>query len=103
MTQPDMRTVPRYRPKSGPGVRELDERMHDALTDLTAYAMVFDIECHRLEDRLLALSSDQSSAAECMALLRERTEMAEELIAFRRTVATFREEAREPNSDPSRS
>lgn len=66
------------------------ERVYEALTDLSAYALRFDIECHRLDGRLVELASCGSSPAERRALLRERARMEEEGKALRRAIAAFR-------------
>lgn len=69
--------------------REAGDRAHrvnEALTDLSAYALTLDIECHRLDDRMLELAQHDSSTADRCALLRERAEIAEELSAFRRII-----------------
>ena len=69
--------------------RDRDHRVNEALTDLSAYALTLDVECHRLDDRMLELAKQDSSAAERRALVRERAEMAEELNAFRRIIAAL--------------
>jgi hypothetical protein len=68
--------------------------MHDALTDLDAYALLLEIQCQRLERRVIELANAGLSDAECLAQLRERAEMAEELTAFRSAVAAFGGEVR---------
>ena len=66
------------------------KRLDDALTDLSVYALSLDTECRRLDERLLELTKRESSAAECLAVLRERAEVAEEATAFRHAVTAFR-------------
>jgi hypothetical protein len=63
--------------------------MHDALTDLDAYALLMEIQCQRLERRVIELAEAGLSDEECLAQLRQRAEMAEELTAFRSAVAAF--------------
>jgi hypothetical protein len=75
--------------------------MDDALTDLDAYALLLEIQCQRLETRVNELANAGSSDAECLAQLRERAEMAEELTAFRAAVAAFGEEVRGADYRPS--
>ena len=72
--------------------RCLDSRVHDALTDLSAYALTLDGDRHRLDNRLRELSQQGSSAAERQAVIRERDEIAEELDALRRAIDAFRNE-----------
>jgi hypothetical protein len=66
--------------------------VHDAITDLTAYALTLDMECHRLDSRLRELLERESSAAERRAVVRERDEIAEKLNALRRAIDAFRDE-----------
>jgi hypothetical protein len=68
--------------------------VHDALTDLSAYALSLDVERHRVDDRLLELAEIESSVAERRALLRERDAIAEELTALRQTIAAFSDQVR---------
>jgi hypothetical protein len=79
----------RDRPRGGAG---LEERVNDALTDLSAYALRLDIECHRLDRRFDELTDQESSAAERRALVQERAEIAEEISAFRRIIAALHEQ-----------
>ena len=65
------------------------KRVNDALTDLSAYALTLDVECHRLDDRMLELAQQDSSASERRDLVRKRAEMAEELSAFRRVISAL--------------
>ncbi len=68
---------------SGSETRRPDKRLCDALTDLNAYALTLDVECHRVESSVLELADGESSAADILAVLRKRRELAEELQAFR--------------------
>jgi len=80
--------------ESRPAVRELDKRVNDALTDLSAYALTLDNERHRLEARVLELAEEESSLSERRALVRERAEVGEELSALRRMITTLYERFR---------
>lgn len=73
----------------------VDQSVHDALTDLSVYALTLDRERHRLDDRLLELVEVESSVAERRALLRERDEIADELTALRRAITALREQLRQ--------
>ena len=96
-----MRTKRRPERNSGSETREFDQRVNDALTDLSAYALTLDVECLRLDDRLLELAQTESLAAERRALLRERNEIAEELTALRRTIRAFQQQFSQPKAVPS--
>jgi hypothetical protein len=72
--------------------RELDKRVNDALTDLSAYALTLDIECHRLDNRVLELAQQDSSASERRAVVRKRDEIADELSAFRQVITEFQQQ-----------
>jgi hypothetical protein len=74
-------------PESTP--RWPEPRVYEALTDLSAYALRFDFEVQRLNDRLAELAAAETSAAERRALMRERDEMVEELQAFRGAISAF--------------
>jgi hypothetical protein len=74
------------------GRRRRDERVSDALTNLSAYALSLDGEWHRLNDRLMELAKGESSVAQRRAVLRERDEIADELKALRRAITTLREQ-----------
>jgi len=87
-TRPTQRSQPDPRHR-GAG---LEERVNDALTDLSAYALRLDIECHRLDARFDELTQRESSAAERKALVRERAEIAEEICAFRGIIAALHEQ-----------
>ncbi|HTP22275.1 MAG TPA: hypothetical protein VMJ65_21885 [Solirubrobacteraceae bacterium] len=67
--------------------RELDKRIDDALTDLRAYALTLDVECHRLGSRVLELAQQDSSTSERRAVVQERDEIADELSAFRQVIS----------------
>lgn len=82
----------RSRREPRPPARGLDQRVNDALTDLSAYALTLDVECHRLEVRVLQLAQQESSASERRALVQERAEMAEELTAFREVISALHEQ-----------
>jgi hypothetical protein len=82
------RALPETRGSTG----GLDRRVHDAITDLSAYALTLDVERHRLDSRLRELLERDSSAAERRAVVRERDEIAEELNALRRAIDAFRDE-----------
>lgn len=71
---------------------ELDKRVNDALTDLSAYALTLDGECHRLDDRVLALAKQDSSASERRAVVQQRDEIADELSAFREVISDFQQQ-----------
>jgi hypothetical protein len=72
-----------------------DQSVHDALTDLSMYALTLDAERHRLNDRLVELVAIESSLAQRRAVLRERDEIAEELTALRRAITALREQLRQ--------
>lgn len=71
---------------------ELEKRVNDALTDLSAYALTLDIECHRLDNRVLELTQQDSSASERRALVRKRDEIADELGAFRQVISELQQQ-----------
>jgi len=71
---------------------EVDKRVDDALTDLRAYALTMDIECHRLGSRVLELAQQDSSTSERRALVQERDEIADELSAFREVISELQQE-----------
>ena len=81
-----MGTKRRSKREDGQDVRDTGDRVNDAVTDLSAYALTLDAECHRLENHVLELTEQESSTAERRALVRERAEMAEELNALRRII-----------------
>jgi hypothetical protein len=78
-----MGTKRRSQRKPGPDRRDVNERVNDAVTDLSAYALRMDAEWRRLDDRVLELAGQESSMAERRAVVRERAEIEEELSAFR--------------------
>jgi hypothetical protein len=88
-----MRTRGRSNPKPGIQGGDVDERANHALTNLIAYALTFDVEYHRLDDRLLELTRNESDAGELRAVLRERDEIGAQREAFRRSVTALREQA----------
>jgi len=71
---------------------ELDKHVNDALTDLSAYALTLDIECHRLDNRVLELAQQDSSASERRAVVRKRDEIADELSAFRQVISELQQQ-----------
>jgi hypothetical protein len=71
---------------------DVDDRAYDALTDLNAYALTLEVERHRLDDRVLELVEIDSSLTDRLGLLRERTEIAEEISALRGTIAALQEQ-----------
>jgi ABC-type phosphate transport system auxiliary subunit len=83
---------PRSQREPRPAARELDHRVNNALTDLSAYALTLDNECHRLEARVLQLAQQESSASERRALVLQRAELAEELNAFREVISALHEQ-----------
>lgn len=89
-------TKPPSQRKSGVEAQDADERVNDALTDLSAYALKLDSECHRLGERVLELATRESSSAERRAVVRERAERAEELSAFRRFIKALARAAAPP-------
>jgi hypothetical protein len=80
----------RCRRRAGPNTACPNQRVYDALTDLIAYALSLDLECHRVEHRLGELADEGSSAAEVQALVYLRSELAEELTAFRGAIEAFK-------------
>ena len=71
-----------------------DQRIDDALTDLAAYALIFEIERDRVQERVLELAATESAADERFELVRQRAEMTEELEAFRETIAALERHVR---------
>jgi hypothetical protein len=82
----------RRSPREARRPRELDKRVNDALTDLNAYALTLDIECHRLDDRVLELAQQDSSASERRAVVQKRDEIADELSAFRQVISELQQQ-----------
>ena len=68
-----------------------NQRVNDALTDLSAYALTLDSERLRLDNRLRELAGVESSVEERHPLLREHDEICEALAALRATIGAFRE------------
>jgi hypothetical protein len=87
-----MATGYRCQPEPGSEGEGVGWRVDDALTNLSAYALTLDRECHRLGDRLLELAKTESEAAERRAVLQERDELEAELRAFRCAVKALREQ-----------
>jgi hypothetical protein len=71
---------------------ECDERVNNALTDLSAYALTLDSERLRLDTRMRALARSDSSVEERFALLREHDEILDELAALRSAINALREQ-----------
>jgi len=71
---------------------DLNQRIFDALTNLTAYALKLDIEYCRVDKRVGELTQEECSGADLWAVLRERAELAEECQEFRGAIAAFREQ-----------
>jgi hypothetical protein len=69
----------------------VNQRVNDALTDLSAYALTLDSERLRLDSRLRELAGIESSVEERHPLLRERDEISEELAALRAAIGALRE------------
>src|ERR1700731_1340159 len=69
--------------------RGVERRLHDALTDLIAYALTLEGERLRFDALLLELAEEESSAAERRARRSERDEVAEELAALRRIISAL--------------
>jgi len=90
--EPRMSRNRRVWPETRGSTGGLDRRVHDAITDLSAYALTLDVERDRLDSRLGELLQRDSSAAERRAVIRERDEIAEELHALRRAIDAFRDE-----------
>ncbi len=93
----DENTLADHRSQHGTGFESGrdDESAYEALTDLSAYALTLDAECHRLDDRILAMAEVESTVAERRELLRERDEISEELTALRRTIGSLQDHVRE--------
>ena len=71
-------------------ISSLDPRMHDALTDLHAYALVFDAEWQRLGKYVEEPDQSGLVSPQGVQVLRRRAEMTEELHALRATAAALR-------------
>lgn len=72
--------------------RGVGQRVNDALTNLSVYALTLDREYHRLDDRLLELANAEPEAPELVTVLRERDEVGAERDAFRHAVLALREQ-----------
>ena len=70
---------------------KIDPRMHTALTDLHAYALVLDAEWRRMGDQAAGLRSIDSS--EVAEIEERRAQIAEELDVLRATIAALRTKA----------
>ena len=68
------------------------QRVHDALTDLSAYALSLDSEYHRLDERLHELADAESPSEEVLEVVRERSELAAELKAYRGAITDLRDQ-----------
>jgi hypothetical protein len=77
--------------ESGPTTNHCGQRVNDALNDLVAYALNLDSEYHRFDRRLHELAESKSASDEVLEVLRERSELAEELKAYRGAVTAFRD------------
>jgi DNA repair exonuclease SbcCD ATPase subunit len=78
--------------KSDVVAAECDERVNNALTDLSAYALTLDSERLRLDTRMRELARSDSSVEERFALLREHDEILDELDALRAAINALREQ-----------
>jgi hypothetical protein len=70
----------------------LDPRVHDALSDLYAHALIVDAEQQRLEARL-ASACAAGSPSERAVMERRRGELAERRASLARTIDRLRREA----------
>jgi len=68
--------------------------MDDALTELAAYALLMEVERNRVQQRFMELGAIESSAADRVDLMRQSSEMAEELEAFRGALTLLADEVR---------
>jgi N-acetylglucosamine-6-phosphate deacetylase len=75
--------------------------MHEALTDLYAYALVLDGERQLLGERIEELAHSDSTSTESSELAQSHVDMAEELAALRETIAALRADATAAGSMPS--
>jgi hypothetical protein len=79
----------------------LDWRLHDALTDMHAYALLLEGQWKNLGTEIDALAGADGSSAERVGLLARRTEIAEELEALRETASALRAQAFEDGQPSS--
>jgi hypothetical protein len=75
--------------------------MHEAVTDLYAYALLLDAERQLLDERIEELVRSDSAVTERVALAQSRSDMAEELAALRETIAALRAYAYASGSMPA--
>lgn len=68
--------------------------MEDALTELAAYALLMEVERNRIQQRFVELGATDSSVADRVDLLRQSSEMTEELEAFRAALSELGDEVR---------
>jgi hypothetical protein len=88
-----MREQINSRPEQEAGSGGLDPRVHDALTDLHAYALLMDSQCELLGGRIESLARSDEQSEECLELMRRRAQLGDELSALREVIARLREEA----------
>jgi hypothetical protein len=67
--------------------------MHDALTDLHAYALILEADWQRLGELERRLARSGAAPVESVELAQRRAEMTEELQALRDTTAALRDVA----------
>jgi hypothetical protein len=75
--------------------------MHDALTDLYAYALLLDAERQQLGERIEGLARSNSTSTERFALAQSRVDIGEEVAALRETIEALRAHADAAGSLPS--
>lgn len=88
-----MTTAPSCRP-SGLAPADANRRMDDALTELAAYALLMEVERNRVQQRFMELGAIESSAADRVELMRQSSEMSEEVEAFRGVLTLLADEVR---------
>jgi hypothetical protein len=88
-----MKTAPSCR-RSRLASEDAHRRMDDALTELAAYALLMEVERNRVQQRFMELGAIESSAADRVDLMRQSSEMTEELEAFRVVLTALADEAR---------
>ena len=79
---------------SGLAPADATRRLDDALTELAAYALLMEVERNRVQQRFMELGAIESSAADRVDLMRQSSEMAEELEAFRGALTALADQAR---------